>query len=144
MSHGNTVDDEHCFLSSDEWSVREDHPDFRGHAMSMCLDFKGSWKEHFLLVEFAYNNNYEASIQMAPYEALYQRLCRSPVCWTEVEERPSTGPDLVRDIFEKVDLIWKCLLKAQSWQKSYVDKRRQPLEFEVGDHVFLNVMLRKK
>ena len=44
------------------------------------LDFKGSWEEHFPLVEFAYNNNYQASIQMAPYEALYGRLCRSPIC----------------------------------------------------------------
>ena len=55
-------------------------------------------------------------------------------------ERPSTGPDLVRDTFEKVDLIQKRLLTAQSRHKSYGDKRRRPLEFEVGDHVFLKVM----
>ena len=77
---------------------------------------------------------------MAPYEALYGRLCRSLVCWTEVEERPSTGSDLVRDTSEKVDLIQKCLLTAQSRQKSYANRRRRPLEFEVGDHVFLKVM----
>ena len=52
---------------------------------------------------------------MAPYEALYGRPCRSPVCWTEVGERPITGLDLVRDTFEKVDLIRKRLLTAQSW-----------------------------
>ena len=72
---------------------------------------------------------------MAPYEALYGRPCRSPVCWTEVGERTITGPDLVRDTFKRVDLIWKCLLTAQSRQKSYADKRQRPLEFEVGDHL---------
>ena len=76
------------------------------------LDLKGSWEEHFPLVEFAYNNSYQASIQMTPYEALYGRPCRSLVCWTEDGERPSTGPDLVRDISNKVDLIQKRLLMA--------------------------------
>ena len=46
------------------------------------LDLKGSWEEHLPLIEFAYNNSYQASIQMAPYEALYGRPCRSPICWT--------------------------------------------------------------
>ena len=55
------------------------------------LDHKGRWEEHFPLVEFAYNNNYKASIQMAPYEALYERPCRSPICWTEVRESSITG-----------------------------------------------------
>ena len=69
------------------------------------LNLKGSWEEHLPLVEFVYNDSFQASIQMAPYEALYGRPCRSPVCWTEVGERPSTGPDLVRNTSEKVDLI---------------------------------------
>ena len=61
------------------------------------LDHKGNWEEHLPLVEFAYNNIYQASIQMAPYEALYGRPCRSPLCWTEVGESSITGPDLIRD-----------------------------------------------
>ena len=77
---------------------------------------------------------------MAPYEALYGRPCRSLVCWTEVGERSTTGPELISDTSEKVNLIRKCLLMAQSRQKSYTDTRRRPLEFEVGDHVFLKVM----
>ena len=77
---------------------------------------------------------------MAPYEALYGRPCRSPLCWTEVGKRFITGPDLIRDTFEKVSLIQQRLLTAQSRQKSYVDVRRRPLEFGVGDHVFLKVM----
>ena len=104
------------------------------------LDHKGSWDEHFPLVEFAYNNSYQVSIQMAPYEALYGRPCRSPLCWTEVGESSIIGPDLIRDTSEKVSLIGQHLLTAQSRQKSYADVRRRPLEFEVGDHVFLKVM----
>ena len=104
------------------------------------LDLKGSWEEHFPLVEFAYNNSYQASIQMTPYEALYGRPCQSSICLTEVGESSTTGPDLIRDTTEKVGLIQKCLLMAQSRQKSYADKRRRPLEFEAADHVFLKVM----
>ena len=63
-------------------------------------------------MEFAYNNSYQASIQMTPYEALYGRPFRSPVCWTEVGERSITGLDLIRDTFEKVGLIRKHLLMA--------------------------------
>ena len=77
---------------------------------------------------------------MAPCEALYGRPCRSPLGWTEVGERSITGPDLIRDTSEKVSLILQLLLTAQSRQKSYTDVRRQPLEFKVGDHVFLKVM----
>ena len=64
------------------------------------------------MVELACNNSYQASMQMAPYEALYGRLCRSSVCWTEVGEKPTRSPDLVKDTSEKVDLILKRLLTA--------------------------------
>ena len=104
------------------------------------LDLKGIWEEHLPLIEFAYNNSYQASIQMAPYEALYGRPCRSPICWTEVGESSITGPDLISDTSDKVGMIRKRLHTAQSWQKSYADVRRRPLEFKAGDHVFLNVM----
>ena len=77
------------------------------------LDHKGSWEEHLSLVEFSYNNSYQVSIQMAPYEALYGRPCRSPICWTEVRESSITSPDLIRDTSEKVSLIRR-LLTAQS------------------------------
>ena len=69
------------------------------------LDNKGSWEEHMPLVEFAHNNSYQASIQMALNEALYGRPCRSPLWWTEVGESSITGPDLIRDTYEKVSLI---------------------------------------
>ena len=104
------------------------------------MDHKGSWEENLPLKEFTYNNSYQVSIQMTPYEALYGRQCRSPLCWTEVGESSITGPDMIRDTSEKVSLIRQCLLTAKSRQKSYADVRRRPLEFEVGDHVFLKVM----
>ena len=88
------------------------------------LDHKGSWEEHLPLTESAYNNSYQASIQMAPYEALYGRPCRSPLCWTKVVESSITSPDLIRDTSEKVSLIQQHLLMAQSRQKSYADVRR--------------------
>ena len=77
---------------------------------------------------------------MAPCESWYGRPCRLPLCWTKAEESSITGPDLIRDTSEKVSLIRSRLLTAQSRQKSYVEVRRRPLEFEVGDHVFLMVM----
>ena len=76
-------------------------------------DLKGSWEEHLPSVEFTYNNSYQASIQMAPYEALYGRPCRSPICWTEVGKSFITGPNLIRDSSKKVGMIRKRLLTAQ-------------------------------
>ena len=69
------------------------------------LDHKGSWEDHLPIVEFSHNNSYQASIQMALYETLYGRTCRSPICWTEVGESSVTHPDLIRDTSKKVSLI---------------------------------------
>ncbi|KAL5823430.1 hypothetical protein ACOSQ4_021330 [Xanthoceras sorbifolium] len=62
---------------------------------SCIVDFKGSWVDHLPLIEFAYNNSYQASIEMAPYEALYGRKCRTPLCWTELGEDRLVEPDLI-------------------------------------------------
>src|SRR5262249_17946234 len=92
---------------------------------SCSLDWKDSWDKQLSLVEFAYNNSFHASIGMAPFEALYGRPCRSPVCWEEVGERRLLGPELIQDSADKVCLIRKRLLTAQSRQKSYADQRRK-------------------
>jgi hypothetical protein len=76
---------------------------------------------------------------MAPYEALYGRKCRSPLYWDEVGERELVGPEMIQDTKDKITLIRKRMLAAQSRQKSYADTRRRKLEFEVGDQVFLKV-----
>nr|GEY02090.1 hypothetical protein [Tanacetum cinerariifolium] len=106
---------------------------------AFVIDFRSSWDRHLPLVEFSYNNSYHARIKVAPYEALYERKCRSPVCWSEVGDSQLTGPELICDTKENIVQINNLLLAARSRQKSYVDKILKPLEFKVGDMVFLKV-----
>ncbi|KAL0345765.1 UNVERIFIED_CONTAM: hypothetical protein Sradi_4407800 [Sesamum radiatum] len=80
---------------------------------------------------------------MAPYEPLYERRCRSPVCWDIEGLRQLKGPELVQETVEKIQIVKKCLKAAQDRQKSYVDKHRREIEYEVGDKVFLKVSPRK-
>nr|GEY66270.1 hypothetical protein [Tanacetum cinerariifolium] len=101
--------------------------------------FTSRWDKNLPLVEFSYNNSYHASIKAAPFEALYGRKCRSPVCWSEVGESQLIGPKLVRETTEKIVQIKKHLLTARSRQKSYVDLKKRLAEFEVGDKVMLKV-----
>ncbi|GJS69071.1 putative reverse transcriptase domain-containing protein [Tanacetum coccineum] len=82
---------------------------------------------------------YHTSIKCAPFEALYGRKCRSPVIWTEVGESQLIGPEIVQETTEKIVQIRERLKTARSRQKSYADKRRKPLEFQVGDRVLLKV-----
>ncbi|WVY99024.1 hypothetical protein V8G54_031175 [Vigna mungo] len=103
------------------------------------LDHLGGWSEILPLVEFTYNNSYHSSIGMAPYEALYGRRCRTPLCWFQDGEAISIGPELLQQTTEKVKLIQERMRTTQSRQKSYADRRRRPLEFNEGDHVFLRV-----
>ena len=81
------------------------------------MDFKGSWDDHLPLVEFAYNNSYHASIGMPPYEALYGRKCRTPLCWDEVGERKLLGPELAQQTADIVKTIRARLVAAQDRQK---------------------------
>ena len=76
------------------------------------LDFGGSWEDHLPLVEFSYNNSFQSSIGMAPFEALYGRPCRSPSCWLESGEKLILGPDSVRDSSEKIYLIRRRMKEA--------------------------------
>ena len=76
---------------------------------------------------------------MSPFEALYGRPCRTPLSWSESGERVVFGPDIVTEAEEKVKQIRANLLTAKSRQQSYADKRRRPLEFKIGDHVYLRV-----
>ncbi|GKE67562.1 putative reverse transcriptase domain-containing protein, partial [Tanacetum coccineum] len=103
------------------------------------IDFGSSWDRHLPLVEFSYNNSYHASIKAAPYEVLYGRKCRSPVCWSEVGDSQLTDPELIRDTTKKIIQIKNRLLTACSCQKSFADRRTKSLEFEVGDMVLLKL-----
>ncbi|KAH0652607.1 hypothetical protein KY289_030285 [Solanum tuberosum] len=103
------------------------------------IDFKGNWDDHLTLIKFSYNKSYHSSIEMAPFEALYGRRCRSPIGWFEVGEVPLIGLELVHEAIEKIQLIRERLRTAQSRQKSYADVRRRNLEFEVHDWVYLKI-----
>ena len=78
------------------------------------LDFSGKWEEQLPFAEFAYSNSYQASIGMAPYEVLYGRPCRSPLCWAEHEYHITLGPNYIRDTTEAIQLIRAWVKTAQS------------------------------
>nr|GFB52591.1 retrovirus-related Pol polyprotein from transposon 17.6 [Tanacetum cinerariifolium] len=82
------------------------------------IDFRSSWDKHLPLVEFSYNNSYHASIKAAPFEALYGRKSRSPICWSEVGESQLTVLELVQETMKKIGQIKNRLLAARSRQKS--------------------------
>jgi hypothetical protein len=103
------------------------------------LEFPQKWDECLPLAEFSYNNSYQENIKMAPFEALYGRRCRTPLNWSEPGERYFFRPDMVKEVEEKVQKIIHNMKKAQTRQKSYADRRRQPLCFLVDDYVYLKV-----
>ncbi|GJZ74245.1 putative reverse transcriptase domain-containing protein [Tanacetum coccineum] len=103
------------------------------------IDFGNGWERHLPLIEFSYNNSYHTSIKAAPFEALYGRKCRSPVCWAEVGDAQLTGPEIIHETTEKIVQIKQRIQAARDRQKSYADVRRKPLEFQVGDRVMLKV-----
>ena len=102
------------------------------------IDFGNGWEKHLPLCEFSYNNSYHTSIKAAPFEALYGRKCRSPICWVEVGDKyqvkdsPITGPELIHETTEKIVQIQNRLKAAQDRQKNYADVRRKPLGNEVN------------
>ncbi|GJZ14143.1 putative reverse transcriptase domain-containing protein [Tanacetum coccineum] len=96
-------------------------------------DSSKTWNTYF-------NHLYHASIKAAPYEALYGRKCRSPVCWAEVGEAQLTGLEMIQETTKKIFLIKQRIQAAQDRQKSYADLKQKPMEFEVGDRVMLKVL----
>ncbi|GKA23582.1 putative reverse transcriptase domain-containing protein [Tanacetum coccineum] len=108
------------------------------------IDFRKGWDKHIPLIEFAYSNSYHASIKAAPFEALYGRKCRSPVCWAKVGDIQLTGPKIIHETTEKIMQIHQCLQAARDQQRSYANIRQKPLEFQVGIRVMLKVSPRKE
>nr|GEU97585.1 putative reverse transcriptase domain-containing protein [Tanacetum cinerariifolium] len=103
---------------------------------TLCLN---GWVKHLPLVKFSYNNSYHASIKVVPYEALYGRKYRSPVCWAEVREAQLTGPEMIQETTENIILIKQRIQAAQDRQKSYANRKQKPMEIEVGDRAMLKV-----
>jgi hypothetical protein len=103
------------------------------------IHYGASWDKCLALAEFSYNNSYQSSLQMAPFEPLYGRRCQTPLSWSETGERKIFGLDLVVEAEDKVKVIQANLKIAQSRQKSYADQRRKPLQFQIGDFVYLRL-----
>jgi len=99
----------------------------------------GAWDEVLPLIEFTYNNSFHVSISMAPYEALYGRKCRILLCWYQDGEAVLVGSELLEQTTEKVRMVRDRMQASQSRQKAYTNRRRRPLKFAAGDHVFLRV-----
>jgi hypothetical protein len=97
------------------------------------------WEQSLSYAEFSYNNGYQASLGMSPFEALYGRKCRTPLMWSEVGERTLVGPALIKEAEERVAEIREKLKAAQSRQKSYADKKRREVSFNSGDFAYLKV-----
>ena len=102
-----------------------------------AISFPEKWDECLNLAEFSYNNSYQENIRMAPFEALYGKKCRTPLNWVEVGDHGYFGPNFIKEAREQVSVIQSHLRAAQNRQKTYADKRRRPLQFEAGEHVYL-------
>jgi predicted YcjX-like family ATPase len=103
------------------------------------IDYPGNWDKNLPWAEFSYNNSYQESLKVAPFKVLYGRRCRTPLNWIEPREKMIFGPDLVEEAETTVSRIQDNLRAMKSRQESYANKRRQPLEFAVVDHVYLKV-----
>ena len=108
------------------------------------MDKLGKWKDYLHLVEFAYNNNFQVSTSMTPFEILYGRQCNTPISWSNPVDRLMLGPDLLEDMELTVKHVQQNLKAAQDRQKSYADLKRTPREFQVGNHVYIKVKPKKR
>jgi hypothetical protein len=97
------------------------------------------WDKCLLYVEFSYNNSYQESIKMAPFEFLFGGKCRTPLFWKEPGENQIFGPDILWEAETQVQMVRENLKLAQSRQKGYADNRRRELRFQVGNFVYLKV-----
>jgi hypothetical protein len=98
-----------------------------------------SWDKSLPYAEFSYNNNYQSSLKMAPFEALYGRKCRTPLYWSQTSESQLFGTDIIKEAERHVQIIRENLRVAQSRQKSYADGKRRDVSFQEGDYVYLKV-----
>jgi hypothetical protein len=104
-----------------------------------ALHYGRSWDKILPYAKFSYNNSYQDSLKMAPFEMLYGRRCQTPLFWNETREQKFFGPDILQEAEKQVRMARENLRVAQSRQKSYADHRRRELNSKVGDFVYLKV-----
>jgi hypothetical protein len=107
------------------------------------MEYPGSLDKNLSWAEFLYNNSYQESLKKPPFEALYGRQCRTPLNWIEPGEKAIFGPDIIVEAEATVRRIQENFKSAKLRQESYTNKSRRPLQFEVGDHVYLKVLSMK-
>jgi hypothetical protein len=103
------------------------------------LTYGSDWEKSLSYAEFSYNNSFQASLKMAPFEALYGGKCQTPLIWSKVGERTFFGPATIVEAEENVAKVRENLKIAQSRQKSYADLNQRDVSFEVGEYVYLRV-----
>ena len=103
------------------------------------LTYGVSWEDSLPYAEFSYNNSYQASLKMSPFEALYGRKCRTPLNWSKTGDSRIFGPEILKEAETKVQIIRDRLKAAQSHQKSYYDQKHRQVSFESNDYVYLRV-----
>ena len=103
------------------------------------ISFGKKWEESLPFAEFSYNNSYQASLKMAPFEVLYGRKCRTPLNWSGTGKRPNFKPDLVQQAEDQVHVIREHLKAAQSLQKSNYDRKHREMEYQPGEYAYLRV-----
>jgi hypothetical protein len=106
-----------------------------------ALKHGGSWDKSLPYAEFAYNNSYQSSLKMTPFEALYGRKCRTPMFWNQTRESQLFGLEIIKEAERQDEIIRENLKIAQSRQKSYADPKSREVIFEVGDYAYLRVSL---
>jgi hypothetical protein len=104
-----------------------------------ALQYGRSWDKSLPYAKFSYNNSYQESLKMAPFEMLYGCRCWTPLFWSETGEWKDFGPDILQEAEKQVQMIRENLQIAQSRQKSYADHMWRELSFNVGDFVYFKV-----
>jgi hypothetical protein len=107
------------------------------------MDKPSKWEDYLHLIEFAYNNGYQASLRMSPFEALYDRKCDTPVSWDNPTDRVVLGPELLKDMEDQVVKIKQNLKAIHDRKNVYADKNMIARKFKVGEHVLLKVNPKK-
>jgi hypothetical protein len=104
------------------------------------IEHQGNWYKNLPWAEFSYNNTYQESLKMAPFEVLYEHRCHTPLNWIEPREKMIFGPNFITEDKATVSHIQDNLKATKSYEESYANKRHRPLEFEDGDHIYQRVL----
>jgi hypothetical protein len=134
-----TLDTQLCFSSAYHPQTERVNQILEHMLRACALHYGRSWDTSLSYAEFSYNNSYQESLKMVPFEMLYGRRCGTPLFWTKTGERKIFGPDVLHESEKQVHMVRENLRVTQSRQKSHADHRRRELSFEVGDFVYLKV-----